>query len=661
MKYRPEIDGLRALAVIPVIFFHAGFKSFSGGYIGVDIFFVISGYLITTILIDEFQNNSFSIINFYERRARRILPALYFVMLACIPFAYIWMLPNQLKEFSQSLVAVSLFISNLFFWKKSGYFDSATDEMPLLHTWSLAVEEQYYVIVPILLLILWRFGKNKIFWIIVLLAAISLLLSEWGYRNHSNANFYFAPTRAWELFAGAIAAFLVQKKRVQKHNLLSLIGLIAILFSIFVYDKTTPSPSVYILLPVIGTMILIMFAQKDTQVAKILSNKLLVGLGLISYSAYLWHQPLFAFARIRLSNEPSKMIMMVLILLSLILAVMSWKFVENKFRKKTISRSIIFLGAAIGLIIFIIIDVLVDKNNGFQERFPEQIIKLDNFRKQQEAIRRSSCDSISGFSKQERCILGNKENIKGVLIGDSHAQMLWGSLNKTLNDIGIGMYSFAGGGCPPIFNVYRRDIADNECDKYNKDVYKFILENKEIKYILFSARWTIYVERERFDNKEGGVETGDDAFLDIIVNGVKEKNSEELRKVKLLRNIKTSLNKFSNLGKKIYIVSPVPEVGFVPAVKMIKSRFFNKELIAPTHSYDVFLERNYRVRSLLHNFQEDNEKINIFDISNVFCNKITQRCNTFKDISKPLYYDDDHLSSYGAKIIVNDFISWIKE
>ena len=660
MKYRPEIDGLRALAVIPVIFFHAGFKSFSGGYIGVDIFFVISGYLITTILIDEFENNSFSIINFYERRARRILPALYFVMLVCIPFAYIWMLPSQLKEFSQSLVAVSLFISNLFFWKKSGYFDSATDEMPLLHTWSLAVEEQYYVIVPILLLIIWRLGKNKIFWIIVLLAAISLLLSEWGSRNHSNANFYFAPTRAWELFAGAIAAFFVQKRGVQKHNLLSLIGLIAILFSIFVYDKTTPSPSVYILLPVIGTMMLIMYAQKDTQVAKILSNKLLVGLGLISYSAYLWHQPLFAFARIRLSNDPSRIIMMALILLSLILAVMSWKFIENKFRKKTISRSIIFLGAAIGLIIFIIINTLVDKNNGFQERFPEQIIQLDNFRKQQEVIRGSSCDSISGFSKQERCILGNKENIKGVLIGDSHAQMLWGSLNKKLNDIGIGMYSFVGGGCPPTFNVYRRDVADNTCDKYNQDVYKFVLENKKVEFILLSARWTIYIERERFNNKEGGVEPGEDVVLDIITNKKKEKNSEELRKIKLLQNINKSLNKFANLDKKIYIVSPVPEVGFVPAVKMIKNRNLNKNLIAPTHSYDVFLERNYRARSLFNNFQKKNNQIKIFDISNNICNKVTRRCNTF-DALKPLYYDDDHLSTYGTEIIVKDFVYWLKQ
>ena len=201
MKYRAEIDGLRALAVVPVILFHAGFELFSGGFVGVDVFFVISGYLITTILIEDIDNNRFSIVNFYDRRARRILPALFFVMLVCIPFAWMWMLPNQMNDFAKSLVAVTLFASNILFWRESGYFDAAAEEKPLLHTWSLAVEEQYYLLFPIFLILAWRFGKNRVFWMIVLMAAISLLLSEWGWRNQTTANFYLAPTRAWELFA----------------------------------------------------------------------------------------------------------------------------------------------------------------------------------------------------------------------------------------------------------------------------------------------------------------------------------------------------------------------------------------------------------------------------------------------------------------------------
>lgn len=257
MKYRAEIDGLRALAVIPVILFHAGFELFSGGFVGVDVFFVISGFLITIILIEDIEKKRFSITNFYERRARRILPALFFVMLVCIPFAWIWLLPSQMKDFLQSLVAVSFFASNILFWRESGYFDAAAEEKPLLHTWSLAVEEQYYVLFPLFLILTWNFGKNRVFWMIVVMATISLIMSEWGWRNHPTANFYLAPTRAWELFAGSLAAFVVQKRGVQKCNLLSSFGLIAIIFSIFVYDESTPFPSVYTIVPVLGVFLLV--------------------------------------------------------------------------------------------------------------------------------------------------------------------------------------------------------------------------------------------------------------------------------------------------------------------------------------------------------------------------------------------------------------------
>ena len=207
MKYRAEIDGLRALAVVPVILFHAGFELFSGGFVGVDVFFVISGYLITTILIEDIENKRFSIVNFYERRARRILPALFFVMLVCIPFAWMWMLPNQMKDFSQSLVAVSLLASNILFWRESGYFDTASELKPLLHTWSLAVEEQYYILFPIFLMFTWRLGVK---WILILLSIIffiSLGLAQWGSYSYAFAAFFLLPTRGWELLVGVFIAF----------------------------------------------------------------------------------------------------------------------------------------------------------------------------------------------------------------------------------------------------------------------------------------------------------------------------------------------------------------------------------------------------------------------------------------------------------------------
>jgi peptidoglycan/LPS O-acetylase OafA/YrhL len=211
MDYRPEIDGLRALAVLPVILFHAGFETFSGGFVGVDVFFVISGYLITTIILKELEQDDFSIARFYERRARRILPALFLVMFVCIPFAWLWLLPDDMQRFSQSLVAVSTFVSNLLFWQESGYFDTAAELKPLLHTWSLAVEEQYYVLFPLFLVLVWPFGKR---WILVLLAlgaVLSLSLAEWGSFRRPAATFYLLPTRGWELLLGALIAFYLSK------------------------------------------------------------------------------------------------------------------------------------------------------------------------------------------------------------------------------------------------------------------------------------------------------------------------------------------------------------------------------------------------------------------------------------------------------------------
>ena len=351
MKYRPEIDGLRALAVVPVILFHAGFELFSGGFVGVDVFFVISGYLITTVLIEDLENKRFSIVNFYERRARRILPALFFIMILCVPFAWILLSGPSLLKFGNGLIGVSLFLSNVVFWRQKGYFDQSSELNPILHTWSLAVEEQYYVLFPIFLVLAWRFGKNRVFWMIVLMAAISLLLSEWGWRNKGTANFYLAPTRAWELLAGSIAAFVIHNRGVQKNNLLALLGLAAIIFSIFSYNESTPFPSVYALVPVLGVILIVLYAEKETLAAKFLSTKVFVSTGLISYSVYLWHQPVFAFFRIY-TNQISLhwLLTLVLIIITFLLSYVSWRFVEKPFRNRNfINKFLLFTLSFIAL------------------------------------------------------------------------------------------------------------------------------------------------------------------------------------------------------------------------------------------------------------------------------------------------------------------------
>jgi peptidoglycan/LPS O-acetylase OafA/YrhL len=236
--------------------FHAGFETFRGGFVGVDVFFVISGYLITTIILAELEQGKFSIVNFYERRARRILPALFLVMLVCIPFAWFWLLPSDMKDFSQSLVVVSVFASNILFWRESGYFDTAAERKPLLHTWSLAVEEQYYVLFPLFLMLFWKLGKR---WILVTLGLVfvaSLAVAQWAAYAKPAAAFYLLPTRGWELLVGAFAAFyLSQANRKEFGKGLSelggWLGVALILYSVFAFSKATPFPGFYALVPTI--------------------------------------------------------------------------------------------------------------------------------------------------------------------------------------------------------------------------------------------------------------------------------------------------------------------------------------------------------------------------------------------------------------------------
>lgn len=426
MDYRPEIDGLRALAVLPVILFHAGFETFSGGFVGVDVFFVISGYLITTIILKELEQGDFSIARFYERRARRILPALFLVMFVCIPFAWLWLLPDDMQRFSQSLVAVSTFVSNLLFWQESGYFDTAAELKPLLHTWSLAVEEQYYVLFPLFLVLVWPFGKR---WILVLLAlgaVLSLSLAEWGSFRRPAATFYLLPTRGWELLLGALIAFYLSKDNRLKAagvtgEIAGALGLVLILYPIFTFDKQTPFPGLYALVPTFGAALVILFSTQQTLIGKIVGNKLFVSIGLISYSAYLWHQPILAFARHRVSVDLKVGLVWALIALTFVLAVLSWKFVELPLRSRgRFSRKTILVLSVISASFFIMFGTYGNYTSGFKERFasltpPERWGQIKCHGKV----------AISRYDDPLSECLGQGGDVGQIfLIGDSHAAQL---------------------------------------------------------------------------------------------------------------------------------------------------------------------------------------------------------------------------------------------
>ena len=360
MHYRKEIDGLRAFAVLPVILYHAGFQWLSGGYIGVDIFFVISGYLITSIILKELDAGTFSIAHFYERRARRILPALFFILLVSLPFAYFLLLPFELKDFGKSIISVIGFASNILFWQESDYFSEGAELIPLLHTWSLAVEEQFYVFFPLILMLFWALGKRGLVVIIGLIALASLGLTEWGWRHFPEANFYLIPTRAWELMIGSLSAFylyyrdptLLRNTFIEQAG--SFIGLVLIIASILFLDKSIPFPSLYALAPTLGAAFIIIFTTPNTLAYRILALPIFVGIGLVSYSAYLWHQPLFVFTRIAGIEEPALWVFALLTLITFALAYLTWRFVEAPFRnKKNFTRKQIFTASFITSLIFV--------------------------------------------------------------------------------------------------------------------------------------------------------------------------------------------------------------------------------------------------------------------------------------------------------------------
>jgi peptidoglycan/LPS O-acetylase OafA/YrhL len=380
MNYRREIDGLRAVAVLPVILFHAGFRIFSGGFVGVDIFFVISGYVITSVILTEKQSGTFTLIGFYERRARRILPALFVVMLACLPFALLWMLPDYLENFGQSLIATTFFSNNVLLWLTTGYFALENDFKPLVHTWSLGIEEQYYILFPIFIILFWGLGKRWLVFLIGFAAVLSFSLAEWGSSNQPDAAFYLLPTRGWELLLGAMSAFLLsdqsgflEKLRSQDVGQgLGVLGLIMISYSVFAFDNNTPFPGMYALIPTIGTALIILFTTEHTWVGKLLGIKVVVFIGLLSYSAYLWHQPLFAFARLRSLSEPNTLTYLGLGLLSLLLAYPTWRYVENPFRNKAVieRRAIGLLSVVVGLLMSCV-GFVFHANSGFIHSWPE--------------------------------------------------------------------------------------------------------------------------------------------------------------------------------------------------------------------------------------------------------------------------------------------------
>lgn len=615
--YRPDIDGLRAIAILLVILFHSGFSIFKGGYIGVDVFFVISGFLITSIIDKEIQNKTFSYRNFYLRRIRRIIPVLVFVMIVITIPAYFILFANNLEAYSRTLLYTLLCSNNIHLYITSGnYFAENSDLLPFLHTWSLSVEEQFYFILPPFLLVLHKkFNSQKRAIIIYTLCFIALLFSIYQSYSNPSAAYFLLPARLFELAIGSALAMNwnnLPKLNQQKNNLLSLIGFLLIIIPAIVLDKSSIFPGINALWPCLGTALLLFSGQdinKKGLINKLIENKIVVGIGLISYSLYLWHWPIFVFVKyLGLNLEGT--IRILAIALTFVLSYLSWKFIEQPFRttlkfdfKKTLL--IIFIPAL--LIISGIYGVL-DAKDGFPERHPEltEFIPKKNYPNKL----RGQCFDKLKIGNCDDCYIGiKKDTLDGMLIGDSFANHTAAFLDVLAKDAGFYIHDSAAGGYP-LMNSLNPDGSALYPEQYAIDRLNFA---KQFKYIFIAANW----------------------------EGISEPKNKKTYEVTL-----KTLSELVKSGKKIIIFDALrrtTELNLHRA-KLVKSKntvyFSQKDFSIPAYKRS----NNYIIYEIKKRFPS----ISIIDLNKVMCQN--GQCDI--ELNNTIVYrNNDHLNTSGAQKI----------
>jgi peptidoglycan/LPS O-acetylase OafA/YrhL len=637
MRHRAEIDGLRAVSVVPVILFHAGFSTFQGGFVGVDVFFVISGFLITSLIWGDLERGQFSIADFYERRARRILPALFVMMLACLVAAWVWMTPPDMRKFAQTVIAVPLFASNILLSMTSGYFDTSSELKPLLHTWSLAVEEQYYLFFPLLLMWLGRLGKNGLSVVFVALAVASLALAEWGLGVKPDYVFFLLPTRIWELLIGALLAFQLQHAEAAPKLLrqcLSAAGLGLILLATFAFDEYTPFPSVYALVPTVGAALVIGFAGPDTWTGRLLSQRLLVGIGLISYSAYLWHQPLFAFARYTWPELHHSAWMLGLSLMSMVLAYLTWRFVETPMRHRSfMTRQQVFLGSGVICLLFIAVG-FAGHRDMVPTRWALHHPGLINRTLPVDKGPTQDCSALTRAIGEASCTMVGHGSRTMVIWGDSHAIALEAGV-QALPDTTI--YILSHPGCPPLAGVRRFDGFGSSltCGSFEAlQRYTAFVESLHPQTLVMVGRWTLYLRgwhkaAGELQRQHHFLSDGDEAAA---------LGSMDYRIQMLTRHLQDTAARFAPHTKVIVLSQPADyaEVNF----QHIQLNDFvgDAERLRAWHQPETAALAPLKATA----------GVQVLDIKQLFCDPST--CATRRQ-GTLLYKDDNHLSPFGASLV----------
>lgn len=640
LRYRPDIDGLRALAIIPVLFFHAGIPGFSGGYIGVDIFFVISGFLITSIIKREVHNGSFSFTQFWARRARRILPASVAMVIFCLIAGWYLLAPPDYEALGRSARYQAYFAGNFYFWGESGYFENASELQPLLHMWSLAVEEQFYLVAPLLFLICFRFAPHHTPKILLTILLSSFAVNVFFVEEYPAATFYLLHSRAWELLLGALLATNIRPiKRQSMANGITGASFIILLVCIIYYDRSTPFPGVAAAFPTLATAAIIWGnTNHSTFLRTLLSFKPFVGIGLISYSLYLWHWPLIVFTKYRSIDEFSLLDSIALIVASFIAGYLSWRFVETPFQKKRLlpDNRRILLGGMTALMIIGVLGHIIHQTDGYPSRLPNHVVNYANGEIWSEAQQQCHRRGLAGIQDGKLCEFGKAAETAPVLLswGDSHASALLPAIEYYAEKQGIHTVHASLSSCPPILGGEPRNHPD--CAVFNQRVLEYIKTNN-IKNVLLASRWSSYVYGQ-------GVFNGDKVILTKAKN---DPQDPEVAKIIFKSQLTSTVNRLNAEGIHVWIVKQVPFQSSYNLPHDLVSRAMRN---IDTSDIGISTQHHQQHQAFVNTVFDrlSSADTTLIDPTDVMCrNKICRA----QDQGYSLYRDNNHLSSNGSLLL----------
>jgi peptidoglycan/LPS O-acetylase OafA/YrhL len=664
MTYRADIDGLRALAVISVIFFHYGIPGFSGGFIGVDVFFVLSGYLIGSIIFSQVQQDRFSFKRFYFRRVRRLFPAYALVVLTTFIFAYWLMLPNNFRDFGQSLLASGVYASNILFYREAGYFDTASHLKPLLHTWSLAVEEQFYIVFPVVAWLTARLARRHLFTVFGVLTLLSLGAACVYIRRDASAVFYLYPFRAWEMFLGTLLAvgYLPPLRSAAAGLAQSLLGIGLIALPTFLYDKGTLFPAYAAVPPCLGTALLVHAGTAfPSGVQRALAAPVPNLIGRMSYSLYLWHWPiyvLYAYAKPR-GIQASDIALM--IAATLAISALSWKYVETPIRegrlKFSASQPKAFGFAAALSAVCVCLGLYVHVTNGVPSRLDAETLRFaqaagDLFG-DLSTCEDADNDRLPGISF---CALGDPFNADKYLLvwGDSHAGAYKRGLDSAMQPADNPVLIAWSGGCPPVLGLHKDESTsantlDDRCPRQNAAVRRLIETDQRIQAVVLIGRWSYYVNGS-------GVGIDDGNSIRIWPDDHEDEAIDQ--SAYFVSAFETTLRDLRSLHKKVFVVEQVPEFSQFRARELAiglksGSADFEQSINELTvEDYAHVIERQGIVQAALAELEKDG-LATILRTHKYFCD--ARRCSLMFH-GYPTYFDNNHISSFGAEQISRMFL-----